>query len=332
MISSAMKNAKAVSAQCCGGVSLTATSWRRSRAASNRRSPKASLATPSGAIRTCAGSTTFRSATKASARRSRRSTAFVRQCSSATNSTTSRGAYSLKERSTPCSTRTRPPKQCVPLKSSCGTIIGIPAWRCRSRFQSRCCCAKTFRSATKRQRCGSFLAAQAVPEFANPIAHQKGFDPTVGRVVAIEADDCVRLGSEFAREDQRVVRTGALLPRRKAVTPPVEKQVHPDPVRLERNLYLHLLTTCDAAVKRPRVVENTVHGSVVFIGHGQREFTSDQIVRDVAEQFQIRPGIEQIECEMQVGGHAVPMRFDIHREVDLLGEPRPTIDQFERFI
>src|SRR5471032_3308699 len=133
-----------------GGVSLTATSWRRSRAASNRRSPKASLATPSGAIRTCAGSTTFRSATKASARRSRRSTAFVRQCSSATNSTTSRGAYSLKERSTPCSTRTRPPKQCVPLKSSCGTIIGIPAWRCRSRFQSRCCCAKTFRSATKR--------------------------------------------------------------------------------------------------------------------------------------------------------------------------------------
>src|SRR5471030_794045 len=71
---------------------------------------------------------------------------------------------------------------------------------------------------------------------------------------------------------------------------------------------------------------------MVFIGNGQREFTSDQIVRDVAEQFQIRPGIEQIECEMQVGRHAVPMRFDIHRKIHLLGEPCPSIDQLERVI
>jgi hypothetical protein len=75
-----------------------------------------------------------------------------------------------------------------------------------------------------------------------------------------------------------------------------------------------------------------MHIRVVFVGHGQREFTSHEIVRDVPEQLQIRPGIEQIEREMQVGRHAVPMCFDIHREVHLLGEPRPSIDQLERVI
>jgi hypothetical protein len=39
-------------------------------------------------------------------------------------------------------------------------------------------------------------------------------------------------------------------------------------------------------MKRPRVIEDPMHVSMVFIGHGQREFTSNQGMRNIAEQFQ----------------------------------------------
>src|ERR1700761_6934548 len=102
-------------------------------------------------------------------------------------------------------------------------------------------------------------------------------------------------------------------------------------MRFKRYFDLHLLAARNTAMKSPRVIENSVHHRVVFIGDGPRELAPDEVVRDVAQQLEIRTLVEQIEREVQIGRHPVTVRFDVHGKIDLFREPRPAIDQRQAF-
>ena len=50
----------------------------------------------------------------------------------------------------------------------------------------------------------------------------------------------------------------------------------------------------------------------------------EQAIESILEKAE---AVEQVEGEVEVGGHPVAMGLDIDREVDLLGQPPPALDQ-----
>ena len=75
------------------------------------------------------------------------------------------------------------------------------------------------------------------------------------------------------------------------------------------------------------MVEDLVDVAVVLLVDRPGEFAADEEVRQVGEEFQVREALQKVEDEEQVGGHPVAVGLDIDREVDLLGEPPPALDQ-----
>src|SRR5207244_6411310 len=98
----------------------------------------------------------------------------------------------------------------------------------------------------------------------------------VGEVVAVAADDRIRLRPELANEGAGIVGTGTSAPAAEAVFPPAEEEIEPHLVVNERDLDLHLLAAGDAAVKGPGIVEDAVDEAMVLVGHRPGEFAADQ--------------------------------------------------------
>ena len=59
---------------------------------------------------------------------------------------------------------------------------------------------------------------------------------------------------------------------------------------------------------------------VVVVIDRPGEFAADQIVRQIRGQPQIGKAVEQLQREEQIGGHAVAMGFDMHRDAGLFGQ------------
>ena len=72
-----------------------------------------------------------------------------------------------------------------------------------------------------------------------------------------------------------------------------------------------------------------MHQAVIDLVHRPGEFAPDQIMRDVGGQPQVGKTVEQMQREEQVGGHAVAMGFDMHRNAGLVGEAAPAFDAGE---
>src|ERR1700733_11666903 len=94
----------------------------------------------------------------------------------------------------------------------------------------------------------------------------------------------------------------------------------------EVDLDLDLLAARHASVEPPAIVQNATHQDVMLLLDRPGEFASDEIVREIAGQPEIRKAIEQMEGEMHVGRHAVAMRFDMHGNTRLRCEPPPPFD------
>ncbi len=88
----------------------------------------------------------------------------------------------------------------------------------------------------------------------------------------------------------------------------------------KRDFDLYLLAAGDAAVKGPGIVEDAMEQRMIFVRDRPGEFAPDQEVREIGEQLQIGETFKEVEREVEVGRHAVAMRFDEHREIDLFGE------------
>lgn len=70
---------------------------------------------------------------------------------------------------------------------------------------------------------------------------------------------------------------------------------------------------------------------MVLVRNRPRELAPDQVVRQVAKHLQFRTGVEQVEREVQVGGHPVAMSLYIDREIDLFRQSLPSVEQPDAF-
>ena len=66
---------------------------------------------------------------------------------------------------------------------------------------------------------------------------------------------------------------------------------------------------------------------VIDLVHRPGEFAADQIMRDIGGQPQVGKAVQQLQREKQVGGHAVAVGFDMHRDAGLVGQPPPALEQ-----
>lgn len=63
-----------------------------------------------------------------------------------------------------------------------------------------------------------------------------------------------------------------------------------------------------------------------FIGDRPGEFPAHYVMRQVGSQFQVWKLIQQMQGEIQIGGHAVAMRFDMQRDTRIIRQPLPAFD------
>ena len=65
---------------------------------------------------------------------------------------------------------------------------------------------------------------------------------------------------------------------------------------------------------------------MVFLRDGPGEFASDQIMRQIGGEAQIREAIEEMQREDEIGGHAVAVRLDIDRHACRFRQAAPAFD------
>src|SRR6202040_843963 len=95
----------------------------------------------------------------------------------------------------------------------------------------------------------------------------------------------------------------------------------------ERDFDLHLFAARDAAMEGPAIVENAVDIAVILGRDRRCKFTPDQEMREVAEQLEVGKAIDEVEREIEIRRHPVAMRLEIDGEIDLIGQPPPTLDE-----
>ena len=87
-------------------------------------------------------------------------------------------------------------------------------------------------------------------------------------------------------------------------------------------LHLHLFPAGDPAMDAPAVVEDAVDQRVVLRRDRPGEFAPHQIMRQVGGQPQVGEAIQQPQGKEQVGGHAVAVGLDMHRDAGLTASRR----------
>ncbi|KMM85520.1 hypothetical protein TU78_09275 [Pseudomonas taetrolens] len=80
-------------------------------------------------------------------------------------------------------------------------------------------------------------------------------------------------------------------------------------------------------MKSPAVAQNGLDLLIVFNHSRLWQFTTHNVVGQVGQQLQIRHFSQQIKGEQQVVGKPISMGFQQHREIHLLGQSLPALDQ-----
>src|SRR4029079_18728122 len=108
--------------------------------------------------------------------------------------------------------------------------------------------------------------------------------------------------------------------------PPTHEKVDPVLVVRETDLHLHLLAAGYTTVEYPAIFDNAMHVAMVDVTYRPGEFAAHHVMGQISRQTQVGKAVEQLHREEQIGGHAIPMRLDMHGNLRVVREPPPALD------